>query len=118
MVAELLLVWALPILGKWEHWCCALVSLRVHQQGEKSGFLEISTWFSRLPTPGLRKQGKDNDIFLPANGAVAVFDSDCKASVIGGELMGGDILDNECPWLTDGRWSSTHAELQTTHPKS
>ncbi|GAB0197842.1 phosphoinositide 3-kinase regulatory subunit 5 [Grus japonensis] len=55
---------------------------RVPQQWEESDFLEMSTWFSRLPTPELRGQGKDSDIFLPANGTVAVFDSDCKASVI------------------------------------
>lgn len=53
-----------------------------------SGFLEMSTWFSRLTTPGLRGQGKDRDIFLSANGLVAVFDSDCKASVVWGELTG------------------------------
>lgn len=43
---------------------------------------------SRRPSHPLRGQVKDSDIFLPANGLVAVFDSDCKASVIWGELTG------------------------------
>jgi len=57
----------------------------VPQQWEESGFLEISTWFSRLTTPGLSGQGKDSGIFLPAN----VLHSECKASVVWGELVEG-----------------------------
>lgn len=86
------------------------MSLRVPQKWEESGFFELSSWWSRLPTAGLRGQGEGSDASLPAAvlwlcvpgmawpvGSRGAF---WKPSVLGWVVVGG----LQCRWICRSPW--------------